>query len=134
MPNSKSKAGAKADSEQKDEEMFVSQHSRKPNVVCSQSPKFMFSPNGYLEAQKWLKDIGKWDMVSTKGFSTDGYSIVAEANAIWSGMYDVKLEISCTENRVWVQIGNIGVGYDKISFVSMVMQSESYKFAETLRE
>ena len=33
--NSKSQARTKADSEQKDENIFVRQHSRKPNVVCS---------------------------------------------------------------------------------------------------
>lgn len=33
--NSKSQARTKADSEQKDEDMFVSQHSRKPNVMRS---------------------------------------------------------------------------------------------------
>ena len=31
--NSKSQAGTKDDSEQKDEDMFVSQHNAKPNVV-----------------------------------------------------------------------------------------------------
>jgi hypothetical protein len=31
--NSKSQARTKADSEQKDEDIFVSQHSRKPNVI-----------------------------------------------------------------------------------------------------
>lgn len=31
--NSKSQAGTKTDSEQKDENMFVCQHSRKPNVT-----------------------------------------------------------------------------------------------------
>lgn len=35
MPNRKSQARTKADSEQKDKDMFVSQHSRKPNVACS---------------------------------------------------------------------------------------------------
>lgn len=34
MPNGKSQAGTKADSEQKDQDMQVSQHSRKPNVIC----------------------------------------------------------------------------------------------------
>ena len=32
--NSKGQARTKADSEQKGEDMFVSQHSRKPNVAC----------------------------------------------------------------------------------------------------
>lgn len=36
-PNCKSQAGTKADSEQKDEDLFVCQHNVKPNVV--RSPK-----------------------------------------------------------------------------------------------
>ena len=39
---------------------------------------------GYEEAKKWLKEIGEWDYVSTHGLSTDGWSIVATANAMWN--------------------------------------------------
>ena len=34
MSNRKSQAWTKADSEQKDQDIFVSQHRRKPNVAC----------------------------------------------------------------------------------------------------
>lgn len=39
---------------------------------------------GYNEAEKWLREIGEWDYVSTHGFSTDGWSIIATANAMWN--------------------------------------------------
>ena len=46
------------------------------------SPHF-HPEKGYEEAKEWLQEIGKWDYVSTHGFSTDGWSIIATANAIW---------------------------------------------------
>ena len=47
--NSKSQARTKADSEQKDEDMFVSQHSRKPNVMRSPfSSKVVLIVLGFL--------------------------------------------------------------------------------------
>ena len=46
--------------------------------------KFQSTTEGYLEAQAWLKEIGEWDRVSTSGFSTDGWSVIAEANSIWN--------------------------------------------------
>lgn len=45
--------------------------------------KFEFTKKGYLAAQKWLKEIGEWENVSTKVFSTDGFSIVQSANYLW---------------------------------------------------
>lgn len=45
---------------------------------------YHFHPEkGYAEAQKWLKEIGEWEYVSTHGSSTDGWSIIATANSIW---------------------------------------------------
>ena len=40
--NRKSQARTIADSEQKDEDLFVCQHNAKPNVVCSQSPSLTY--------------------------------------------------------------------------------------------
>lgn len=45
--------------------------------------RFQFTHDGYIEAEKWLKDIGVWEKVSTGGFSTDGFSIIATANSMW---------------------------------------------------
>jgi hypothetical protein len=44
-----------------------------------------------------------------------------------------QLKIDISEGRVWVQIGNVGVGYDKANFVRMIEQSESYQFAANLK-
>ena len=45
---------------------------------------YHFHPQkGYNEAKKWLQEIGEWNYVNTHGFSTDGWSIIATANAIW---------------------------------------------------
>ena len=46
--------------------------------------RFEQSSEGYLEAKEWLLNIGEWERVSTSGFSTDGYSIVAAANDIYN--------------------------------------------------
>ena len=40
----------------------------------------------YQEAVDFLKSIGQWEYVSTHGFSTDGWSIMAEAEAIYKRM------------------------------------------------
>lgn len=45
--------------------------------------KFEISSLGYKEAVSWLKEIGKWEYISTHGFSVDGYSIVETANSMW---------------------------------------------------
>ena len=46
--------------------------------------KHRFHPEkGYSEAKAYLEEIGEWDYVSSHGFSTDGWSIIASANAIW---------------------------------------------------
>ena len=47
------------------------------------SKHFPLNAKGYLKAKKWLKEIGKWEYISTHGFSTDGYSIIEEANSIY---------------------------------------------------
>lgn len=43
-----------------------------------------------------------------------------------------QLKIDVTEGRVWVQIGNVGVGFDKVNFIRLIEQSESYQFAASL--
>lgn len=48
--------------------------------------KFEYTSQGYLEAKQWLEGIGQWNRVSTYGFSTDGWSIVKEANSLWKRM------------------------------------------------
>jgi|AntRauTorckE6833_2_1112554.scaffolds.fasta_scaffold68806_3 hypothetical protein len=45
---------------------------------------YRFHPEkGYSEAKAYLEEIGEWDYVSTHGFSTDGWTIIATANSIW---------------------------------------------------
>lgn len=65
--------------EQKVDSGLSIQNIGKPHV----SRRFSLDTNGYQEAKSWLKEIGQWEYVRTHGFSTDGYSIVEEANAIW---------------------------------------------------
>lgn len=55
----------------------------KPYTINGVSYRFQYTTAGYEEAKKWLQEIGEWEYVSTHGFSTDGWSIVATANAIW---------------------------------------------------
>lgn len=45
--------------------------------------RFEYTSEGYLEAKQWLEEIKQWDRVSRYGFSTDGWSIVSEANSLW---------------------------------------------------
>jgi hypothetical protein len=54
--------------------------------------RFEYTTEGYLEAKKWLQDIGEWDRVSNQGFSnqgfsTDGWSITQTANIIWDKQF-----------------------------------------------
>ena len=42
--------------------------------------KFTFDETGYIEAKKYLQEIGVWENASKSGFSVDGYSIVERAN------------------------------------------------------
>jgi hypothetical protein len=42
---------------------------------------FEYSPQGYNLAKQWLKYIGREDIL-TKGFSTDGWSVVHAANVL----------------------------------------------------
>ena len=44
--------------------------------------EFEMTPQGYLEAKKWLTEIGEFDRLNKSGFSTDGYSIVQSANVL----------------------------------------------------
>jgi len=46
--------------------------------------QFDYSIKGYEKAKKYLKKIGKWEYVSSHGSSTDGWSIVHEANSIFN--------------------------------------------------
>lgn len=43
---------------------------------------FEYSTEGYDKAKAWLIEIGKWDEVLSHGISTDGWSIIHEANSI----------------------------------------------------
>jgi len=45
--------------------------------------KFDYTANGYKEAVEYLKSVGEYERVSKCGLSTDGYSIVHEANSIF---------------------------------------------------
>ena len=45
-----------------------------------------------------------------------------------------KVIVDVTESRVWVQIGNVGVGFEKQNFVNLIEQSESYINALSLLE
>jgi hypothetical protein len=45
--------------------------------------KFPLTQEGYLDAKEWLQEIGKWDNISSSGFSVDGWSVVAAANNLW---------------------------------------------------
>ena len=54
----------------------------KPYTIHGVSYRF-HPQTGYDDAKKWLQEIGKWEYVSTHGFSTDGWSIIATANTMW---------------------------------------------------
>lgn len=60
-------ARAKADSEQKDENMQVSQHNAKTNVVCSQSPLILVIDG--LEVFKGVKTDYVVNELKTKAIS-----------------------------------------------------------------
>lgn len=45
--------------------------------------RFEYTTEGFLDAKKYLKKVGKWKYVSTHGFSVDGWSIISEANSIY---------------------------------------------------
>lgn len=45
-------------------------------------PKFDYTGDGYVEATRYLKSIGREAEVD-RGFSTDGYSVVQLANDIY---------------------------------------------------
>jgi hypothetical protein len=50
---------------------------------------YHFHPEkGYSEAKAYLEKIGEWDYVSTHGFSTDGWTIIATSNSIWDKRND----------------------------------------------
>lgn len=56
IADSKGSAGTADDSGQNDQDLFVSQHSRKPPVVCSQSPSdnITIYQNGVLVIDKGI--------------------------------------------------------------------------------
>lgn len=92
MSNSKSRARTKADSEQKDEDMFVSQHSRKPNVACWLSSVNWFDVSVVCMILNWslyyVYSITKSNIIAVV--------YVAEA-AVWflSLVLHILLEILC---------------------------------------
>jgi hypothetical protein len=45
-----------------------------------------------------------------------------------------ELKIDYTNGRVWIQIDNVGVGYDKENFIALIEQSESFQFALNLKK
>lgn len=45
--------------------------------------KFPYTQEGYKQAVEYLKKIGEWVAVSSKGFSNDGWSVIYEANSIY---------------------------------------------------
>ena len=52
--------------------------------------EFEMTPKGYLEAKKWLTEIGEFERLNKSGFSTDGYSIVQAAN-ILVGRWELRI-------------------------------------------
>jgi hypothetical protein len=52
--------------------------------------QFSYSSDGYLSAKKWLKKIKEWSRISTSGFSTDGWSVIHEANSLWDKQNELK--------------------------------------------
>lgn len=56
--------------------------------------KFEYTPDGYQKAKEYLIAHGDWDRVTTSGLSTDGYSIVHEANAIYEKLTGQELEVN----------------------------------------
>jgi hypothetical protein len=69
----------KLNNEQKADEMPVNPAIANANVVGCQV--FQLTPSGYLQAEQFLKLVGKWEQ-SQRGFSNDGYSVVEFANSI----------------------------------------------------
>ena len=49
--------------------------------------RFSYTNEGYLEASQWLRSTGRWEYVSTHGFSVDGYSLVLTANNLWKQIH-----------------------------------------------
>jgi hypothetical protein len=71
----------------------------------------------------------KNDEVTTSSHSNGNTNVVGSQSLLSND-----LQIDVTESRVWVQIGNVGVGFEKENFVKLIEQSESYKYALSLRE
>lgn len=46
--------------------------------------KFPYTQEGYLEAVKYLKSIGRWKYTSNHGQSVDGWSITQTANDLYA--------------------------------------------------
>jgi hypothetical protein len=50
--------------------------------------KFSYHPEGFIEAKKWLDEIGKYAEVAEncktqEGDETNGFKLVREANKMW---------------------------------------------------
>ena len=52
--------------------------------------EFEYNPDGYKLAKEFLMNTGYWDQVSNHGLSTDGYSIIHEANSIYERIKKAK--------------------------------------------
>ena len=75
MSNRKSQARTKADSEQKAEDLFVSQHSRKPNVACSFSSPGMKNNRQEYGVENWSDIISQFK---------DAYDVAAKTSSTMS--------------------------------------------------
>lgn len=103
----------KVEQGKKADDNYVSQPIAKPHVVCSQSPEI------YDAEKKLFNDetiLSKELDGATKKFCTK------------------KLKIDYANGRVWIEIDNVGVGYDKENFIALIEQSESFQFAKQLRK
>jgi len=56
------------------------------NDKQQKEPHFEYTQEGYIKAKEFLVSNGHWEQVSTRGLSTDGYSVIHEANAIYKRM------------------------------------------------
>jgi hypothetical protein len=59
--------------------------------------RFTFTTEGYKQAKEWLESTGKWEYISTHGFSTDGWSIIETANVMWTN--EIHSEIASTQAK-----------------------------------
>ncbi len=45
--------------------------------------QFTYDIKGYQKAKEYLIKVNEWGRVSTSGLSTDGWSVIHEANSIY---------------------------------------------------